>query len=237
MQASYRLTLNEQRLILACISQLDGRKPLPRDNMFTVTAQEFSESFNVSLDKAYEHLKESAENLFDRKIKSIQKLKSAPLSDPDADDQRWVYRAKYYKGLGKVMLGFSPSVVPYLTKLCGEFTSYQLKRVANLRSVHSIRLFEMLLSCKKDEDGKGVLNISLEDFKERLVLSDKYPRFFDLKRGVIDRAIKELEAKSNLEVILKAKKTGRIVDRLSFSFTNKSQLPLDLEPDFEPEPA
>ncbi len=34
IQSSYKLTLNEQRLVLACIAQLDSRRPLPKDNPF-----------------------------------------------------------------------------------------------------------------------------------------------------------------------------------------------------------
>jgi len=216
IQASYRLTLNEQRLVLTCIGQLDGRKPLPRDNMFTITAADFSESFDVSIDKAYEYLKEAAENLYERTITKIEgKVR---------DNQRWVYRAKYYEGEAKVELGFSPSVAPYLTMLHKKFTSYQLKRVAALRSVHSIRIFEML-SQRKDT---GKLIIRLDDFKDRLELGDKYTRFYDIKRRVIDPAIKELAAKSNLEIKLETKKEGRGVSTLIFDFKDVDQIPLDL---------
>ena len=34
IEASYNLTLNEQRIILACAAKLDGRKPMPREAVF-----------------------------------------------------------------------------------------------------------------------------------------------------------------------------------------------------------
>ncbi|EKT4485241.1 TPA: replication initiation protein, partial [Pseudomonas aeruginosa] len=41
--ASYRLTLNEHRLVLAAISQIDPRKPLPRP--IRVCAHDFAELY------------------------------------------------------------------------------------------------------------------------------------------------------------------------------------------------
>lgn len=48
IEASYKLTLNEQRLVLLCISQLDPRKPLPKENLFTITAKDFASMFGIS---------------------------------------------------------------------------------------------------------------------------------------------------------------------------------------------
>ncbi|EPH7532904.1 replication initiation protein [Pseudomonas plecoglossicida] len=42
--ASYRLTLNEHRLVLAAISQIDPRKPLPRP--IRVCAHDFAELYD-----------------------------------------------------------------------------------------------------------------------------------------------------------------------------------------------
>ena len=36
IQASHKLNLNEQRLVLACVAQMDGRRPMPKDNLFTI---------------------------------------------------------------------------------------------------------------------------------------------------------------------------------------------------------
>lgn len=43
--ASYRLTLNEHRLVLAAISQIDPRKPLPRP--IRVCAHDFAELYDL----------------------------------------------------------------------------------------------------------------------------------------------------------------------------------------------
>jgi Initiator Replication protein len=62
IQASYKLSLNEQRLVLACVAQLDGRKPLPKDNLFTLSATDFAQTYNLPIDQAYEALNEASQS-------------------------------------------------------------------------------------------------------------------------------------------------------------------------------
>src|SRR3546814_6950888 len=65
--ASYRLTLNEQRLILAAISKLDPRRPMPKK--VSVSAVDYSDIYGVQLRHAYEQMKVAADELYERDIK------------------------------------------------------------------------------------------------------------------------------------------------------------------------
>jgi len=47
ISASYRLTLQEQRLLLAAIAQVDPRKPMP--SKITVTAANFADIYGVPI--------------------------------------------------------------------------------------------------------------------------------------------------------------------------------------------
>lgn len=60
ISASYRLTLQEQRLLLAAIAQVDPRKPMP--SKITVTAASFSEIYGIPIRFAYTNLKEAADS-------------------------------------------------------------------------------------------------------------------------------------------------------------------------------
>ena len=216
VEASYKLTLNEQRLILSCIAQLDSRKPLPKDNLFIVTAEQFAETFNVPQKKAYEYLEQAAETLYNRDIRTHDSRYRKRF--------RWVYAVQYHNGQSKVTLGFSPWVAPYLTMLHKHFTSYRLRQVANLRSTYSIRLYELLMQFAKI----GKREITLEKFKQQLELENKYNRFFDIKRRIIEPAVQELRRKSNLIIEWKTIRKGRTVTALSFVFQEDPQgrLPL-----------
>lgn len=222
VEASYKLSLNEQRLILSCIAQLDSRKPLPKDNLFTITAKEFSKMFEIEEKHAYEALDEAASSLYERDIRTYD--------GKYRERFRWVCGVRYHENEGKVTLGFSTWIVPYLTMLHERFTTYNLKQIACLKSVYSIRLFEFLSQFKST--GKFV--ISLEKFKSLLEIQDQYKRFYNFKKRVIEPAIKELKEKSGLTIFWKPIKQGKAVKQLEFSFSEKEivdedQLELKLE--------
>lgn len=207
IEGCYKLTLNEQRLLYLCITQLDPRKPLPKDNSFTVTAEQFSHIFNIDKANVYKQLEEASKDLAERWLRT---------NDGKYREQfRWVFGVRYHDDKGKVTLGFSPWVVPYLTSLQKQFTSLKLSQVASLKSIYSIRLLEFLIQFKST----GKFIIELNRFKERLGIENEYKRFYDLKKRVIDVAVKELREKSNLMVDWKSIKSGKIIKQLEFVFS------------------
>lgn len=209
VEGSYKLNLDEQRLLYLCITQLDPRKVLPKDNSFTVTAKEFAEIFFVDEKSVYQQIEEAAKNLAERWLRT---------SDGKYREQfRWVFGVRYHDNEGKVTLGFSPWVVPYLTSLKEQFTSLKLSQVANLKSIYSIRLLEFLTQFK----ATGKFIIELDRFKDRLDLKNEYKRFFDLKKRVIDPAVTELREKSNLDIDWRPIKSGKTIKKLEFSFCEK----------------
>lgn len=64
IEASYNLTLNEQRIILACAAKVDGRKPMPREAVFVLDVDEFVELFGSDPKNAYAEMEEAASKLY-----------------------------------------------------------------------------------------------------------------------------------------------------------------------------
>jgi len=209
VEGSYKLNLDEQRLLYLCITQIDPRKPIPKDNSFTVTAKEFAETFSIDEKSVYQQIEEASISLSERWLKT---------NDSRYREQfRWVFGVRYHDNEGKVTLGFSPWVIPYLTGLKEQFTSLKLSQVANLRSIYSIRLLEFLTQFK----ATGKLLIDLDRFKDRLDLKNEYKRFFDLKKRVIEPAVRELQEKSNLTIDWKTMKSGKTIKQLEFVFSER----------------
>ena len=205
VQAAYKLTLNEQRLLLAAIAQIDPRKPMPRP--ISITAPDFAEQYGIPVKQAYEALKEATSALYERDIKTFDgRFKSR---------FRWVDRVDYLDGGGETKLYFTIHVQPYLVHLNKSFTTYELKRIADLSSTHSIRLFELLQQFKST----GFYTVSVVDFRELLELGPSYERYSNLKLKVIDPAIAELKEKSGLLIELKTEKKGHSMTRLIFTFS------------------
>lgn len=218
IEASYKLSLNEQRLLLCAIAQIDSRMPLPKDKKLTITAAAFAETFDIPLKQAYEALENAADRMYERELR---------LNDPKAKTRerfRWVSSVKYWDGEAKVTLGFSDEIVPLLTRLHRQFTTYELKQVASLNTAFAIRIYEFLVQFKST----GNRMITLEKFRDALDLQDKYPVFADLRRRVLDPAVAAINATTNLKVEWEATKTGKSFTGLKFVFEEVPQGKLEL---------
>lgn len=212
VRAAYRLTLQEQRVVLLAISKIDASAPLPRPVI--VRASEFAQLYGLPMNQAYEGLKEAVDSLYDQDIKTFD--------GRHKDRFRWVDRVRYEAGGGEAALWFTPHIEPYLSKLNREITSYQTSRIASLNSVHSMRLFELLLSWR----ATGSYRVSVAEFRELLELGQSYERFNNLRQKVIEPAIEELRSKSGLQIELRLHKKGRSVDELEFTFSDQMSLGL-----------
>lgn len=216
IEASYRMTLQEQRFILSCIGKLDPKKPVPKTMM--LTAQELAANFpDIGKGNAERVLREAVDKLWER---------SVIVSDPEQTEEfRWIdKRIRYHKGEARVMVRFSEDITKYLSQMSEQFTKVALKNVSGLRSAYSIRIYELCQQFIKTK----VREISVEDFRELLLLEDLYPEFKILNRDVIQPSIKELNAKSNLDIEVEKVKTGRRITGLRFTFREKDQMQLDL---------
>ena len=204
IEAGYKLTLEEQRLVLACIGKIDPRNGVP--GVIQVTAREYADLFGVHPKSAYLQLKEATNHLYERDIV----LKG----DNHTCRMRWVSSVAYHDNQGFVTLDFSPQIKPYLSQLNGMFTCYQLTNIAQLKSPYSVRLYELLCQWRS----KGERVIELSELRELLVLNSLYPRFADLKKRVIQPAVAELNAKTDLLVTVTTERQGRAIVRLLFAF-------------------
>ncbi|CAM4426948.1 MAG: Replication initiation protein [Legionellaceae bacterium] len=208
IEAGYKLSLNEQRLILIAITRIDSRKPMPKDSDFIITATDFAKTFDIPLKQAYEILEDAASRLYERDIKTF---------DPEQKTRnrfRWVDGIKYWDGEAKVTLSFSRHIVPYLTLLKEQFTSYDIKQVSQLKTAYAIRFYELLIQFIKT----GERYITLDKLRERLELKDQYKRFFDLKKRIIDPSIDNINSTTNLIVEWDVSKKGRVITGLIFVF-------------------
>lgn len=219
IQASYKLSLNEQRLILLAVAGLSSQRPGIRPGFnqvegIRITAEEFREAWGLSSKDAYSALKDATNELYERSIIEIKGKRTSK--------SRWVSAVAYHDGEGWAELSFSPYVTPHLTSLAGDFTKYRLGQVANLRSTYAVRLFEW---CIQFVD-TGWLVISLDDLTKRLGVA--YTRYVDVRRKVIEPAIKELRDKSNLDIKWEPVKEGKAVKSIRFTFKEQDQKKLDL---------
>ena len=92
-----------------------------------------------------------------------------------------------------VFLKIDDRMAPYLFGL-NQFIKYQLNEVLMLRSVYSIRLFQLLLSWRKKKE----VEIDLEELKHLLNCDTQksYVAFDKFKEKVLNKAVKEINERS-----------------------------------------
>lgn len=215
IEASYRLSVNEQRIILGCIAQVRRDAPLTDQQLYTVTAQDVANLAGIGVKTAYRDLKAAAERLFRREVT----LHEAPNGKGGAKVRltRWVQEVVYQEDQGTVALRFSQPMVPYLSQLTEQFTRYALADVAHMDSAYGIRLYELL--CQWREAGQR--EVDVDWLRDAFQLEGRYGRLADFKRWVIEPAVEQINEHSPLWVKWSQRKTGRRVSHLLFTFGEK----------------
>lgn len=219
IRGAHSLSLAEKRIIYICLSKLDEDCLFDGRYKFKLTAKEFSKVFEVDINTAYDELK-SAKRLMKKIARTIEQT-------PDGLKEQmyvWVSGVTYHHGEGWVEIGFSHEMTPHLfeIKLSNGFTSYYLKQTSALRSVYSWRLFELMMQFKNT----GLLLINIEDFYHAMeVPSSCQKDVFNLKKRVIEPAVKELRAKNKMHIVWEfKKKDSRKVTGLEFRFNKNFSL-------------
>lgn len=93
------------------------------------------------------------------------------------------------------------------------YTPVNLFLYLKLNNSYAQRLYELL---RLWTNSKKVINYSVKDLKELMMIEDKYPLYADFKRRVIKAAVKELNATEIFKIEIKENKIGRKVDSIDF---------------------
>ena len=205
IEASYRLTLDEMRLLALTIGTMN---PKSDQQVFEFSVSEFVNQFpEVNADRAYTQIKSAIERISERWVKTEDERHITKF--------RWVSSQTYFKKEGRFKIALTNEIMPYLTQLKGQFTQYQLNHISGFSSVHAIRLYELFTQYKR----LGERYISVEDLKKWLQLEDKYDRYNNLNQRVLTPALSEINEKSDLFVEYEPIKKGRKVTGIEFSIT------------------
>lgn len=113
--------------------------------------------------------------------------------------------AEYKEGI--IELSFDPKLKPYLLQVKGNFTKYELKSAMRMKSVYSIRMYELL----RQYLTFGKRKFSVEYLREVLCLQDKYKNFNGFKERILEKARKDCEKYSDITFTYKLIYSGRSV--------------------------
>ena len=134
--------------------------------------------------------------------------------------------AKYIKGQGRIQLTIAEDLKPYLVDLKNNFTGFQLFCVLSMTSKYAKWLY-VQFSRWKDI---GYLSYEVEQLKFRLNLKDpkgklpeQYKQWGQFKDNVLEPAIKQINASSDLRVSYDTEKKGKSIHKLNFTIKYVAQ--------------
>lgn len=233
IQAGYRLTLSEQRTLLAAIAQI-GKDDQPTDQTtYSVTANALEDITGTTARRAYQELAEAAHRLYRREVR-IERGPNGEELGPEDNKRvrrrvtmtRWVQEVEYIEDEGRVEMRFAHSILPYLSMLQREFTTYKLKHVATMRSTHGVRLYELLAQWRQ----AGERELEIDELRRMFGVEGRYKSIKDLKARVIEPAVRDVNECSDLTVRWGQRKAGRRVAAIQFKFKPKKQPKTDDAP-------
>ena len=229
INASYTLSLVEQRLILlAIIEARETGKGIDTDTFLEIHAQHYADRFHVDVKNTYAMLSEAVMTLFNRQVTYM--TMDEKRNKPEKRVVRWVSGISYVEGAGIVKLRFAPEVVPLITRLEQNFTSYELMQVSNL-NLYATRLYELLVCWRST--GKTPI-IEIGEFRSRIGLQEhEYKPMNNFKNRVLEPAIKQINEHTDITVKVEQYKTGRSITGFSFKFKQKQQ-PKSIESSRDP---
>lgn len=210
IEARYNLSLQEKRMVLWLASRMKSDDLDFKD--YKLSIKDFAEMANITNKKLYEEVMAITEKLMKRvmKIRNIQTNRTIQVS--------WLSSAEYLHNEGAVLLCFDPKLKLYLLSLKQEFTKLSLADLFELKSIYSIRIFELLVQYEPI----GKREISLADLRSYCGIQEKeYSDYFDMKRKVIERAKSEINAKTEYKIDYREIKESRRV--VSVEWTIKKQ--------------
>lgn len=216
IHARYRMTLQEQRLLLWLIAQIQ------RDDVefktFRVGAKELARAIGIDGgNNFYERLAHTTELLMTR-VAKVPRVGENTLTQI-----QFLSKTKYYFGDGVVELCLNEHMRPFLLELKEKFNALELQHAIRLSSFYAVRIYEILMC----ESFRGsVYEITLPDLRERLGIEDgKLARTDHFKAKVLDIAEREINANTDLRYSSAWIKTGRDVSGVRFTMTKRASPP------------
>lgn len=215
IQASYKLSILESRILLSCLARIDSTAELTARDGFTIKVSDIRDLTSSDNTAIYTEVKTAVDRLYKRSI----------VLDEEGSEIRWIHAKRYNSRQGSVTLFFSEQIVPLISELKGNFTKYRLEWIKEFKSAYSIRIYELLVQWQS----KGEREVEIDWLKKVLQLSDKYSRTNNFIQKVITPSVAEINQHSNLDVVVGFRKSGRTITHIQFRFSLKNERPQKAE--------
>lgn len=250
IRSSYVLDVSELKLIYTALSKLDSSKQIEPRTAIYITKNDYVQ-LGTNPKNIVREVRYACEKLMKRTLVINTKigdlythwmhhvwlLKSDDLTDlmnnyedakkllrPNIAHQKMVLDIlKELKTCDENLVArieFHDDILPFLSALQSHFTQLRLDDLKNLSTFYSHRFYHLMMQF----NSTGVCKLSLMELRKILLLEDKYSQTKDLRKWVIEPAIKEIREKTSFFIEHKLIKTGQRYTYLELKFKQKKTI-------------
>lgn len=183
IEAKYRLSVEEQKIVKILVSQIQRDDEDFKDYEFRI--RDLAELLGMEHTNTYGVLREITKKLVSRVLEFYDQEKKEFIQ------ASWLSGAKYKEGKGTVTLHFDPLLKPLLLQLQSYFTKYELGHILRFKGQYTIRFFEFRKSFLGRN--KPEVTLDMDALREMLGLrKTEYQVFSNFRIRVLEPARQEL---------------------------------------------
>lgn len=216
-QNRFELSLPEQKTIaficsmIKPIDALDRAKGVPYQLDYEFNIRDYCKVCGIDYDngKNYTDAKATLKRLRDRSM-------WVTLDNDDETVVGWLDRVTTNKRSGIAKVRIDDRLAPYLFDLGQKFTQYQLYNILAMKSAFSVRIYELMKSYAFQKSK----TFEVDELKRLLMVEEvkSYSNFKDFRIYVLEKAQKEINELTDLNIyfepILKGRKTVKVKFRI-----------------------
>lgn len=208
-KARYNLSITELKLLAFVISKI---KPTDEELIeYSFSIKDFCQVCGIDYanGKNYNRVKALLKGLRD---------KSFWMTDENGHEVLvgWLQKAKISKGSGVIKVKLDEDMQKYVIGLFDNFTQYELLSTLPMKSAYSFRIYEILKSYAFTKQH----SFRVDDLKSKLG-AEHYKNFKDFRNRVLDRAVKEINLYTDIEISWEPEYYGRKVEQVIFHIKQK----------------
>jgi len=206
------LTTLEQKIILYLISKIKPDNFELEESEFKI--REFYELCMKDGDNGanYRYIKHTLKNLRDKSI-------WFKLPNGSETTLAWFSRVTMNENNGTVKIKFDDIMKPHLLQLKEQFTQFSIRYILAMKSLYSIRLYELLKSYESMKEW----TYEVQELKQKL-FAETYIRYPDFRRKVIDIAVREINNYGDISVQYTVEKNGNKVTHINFQIKTRTDI-------------
>ena len=224
-EAQYSFNIWETRLFVKLLTMINREDKEFAE--YKIHLGDFIKEMGIESNKnAYTLLKEAADSLLTKIVVVDQKLK-----DGTVERLKAPIIIGYKHNLdtnSHLKLSFHPDLKRDLLDLAERYLIYDIKNVLNLGSPVAVRLYELT----KQYEKLGKRTVSIQELRTILKLESKYPKFYHLKKQVIEPSIETINEHTDITISFTEIKKGRSTVKIEFLIEKKeSEIKIEITTD------